>query len=211
MSRLSTLSQTAIREFYSPNSIENLITLVTIYDPLDTSKVVARICDGWTDRLTISSLNIGDPDGTNTSIAAKSTATEDLIVDLETDTTINAEDIIYGVPSGGSAAKPFIFLPLDITLPDEAEGRAPRASITIFNATRYFTPLIRRVDGPPKIKFELVLSSNPTNVEIVFDSFYISNINYNRDQVTLELSMIDYDREPFPQHTFSPSYFPGIF
>ena len=187
MSRLSTLSQTAIREFYSPNSIENLITLVTIYDPLDETKVVARICDGWTDRLTISSLNIGDPDGTNTSIAAKSTATEDLIVDLETDTTINAEDIIYGVPSGGSAAKPFIFLPLDITLPDEAEGRAPRASITIYNATRYFTPLIRR------------------------DSFYISNINYNRDQVTLELSMIDYDREPFPQHTFSPSYFPGIF
>ena len=118
MSRVSTLSQNAIREFYSPNSIDNVIILVTFYDPLDPLKVVARVCDGWTQTLT-GLVNIGDPD---------------LIVDLETDRTINAEDVIYGVI--GPDSKPFIFLPLDIVLPDETEGRAPRASITIYNATR---------------------------------------------------------------------------
>ena len=208
MSRVSTLSQNAIREFYSPNSIDNVIILVTFYDPLDPLKVVARVCDGWTQTLT-GLLNIGDPDGTNTSIAQKSTPAEDLIVDLETDRTINPEDVIYGVI--GPDSKPFIFLPLDIVLPDETEGRAPRASITIYNATRYLTPLVRRLDGPPRVKIELVLSSAPTIPEVSFEAFYVSNITYNRDQVGMELSMIDYDREPFPQYTFSPTYFPGIF
>ena len=58
---------------------------------------------------------------------------------------------------------------------------------------------------------ELVLSKTPDIVEVSFSDFYISNFTYNADSVSAELSMIDYEREPFPMHSFTPQYFPGMF
>mgnify|MGYP006921030896 CR=1 FL=1 len=48
-------------------------------------------------------------------------------------------------------------------------------------------------------------------VEATFTGFYISSFSYNADSVTADLSMVDYEREPFPMHSFTPAYFPGMF
>lgn len=117
-------------------------------------------------------------------------------------------DITYGVVSRGNS---YIFLPLEITLPQEDEAQAPRCNIVIRDVTRYLTPTIRNLTQNPKVKLEIVLSSSPDTVEVSFDGFYITNFTYNRDQVTAELQMINYEREPFPAHSFSPKYFPGLF
>lgn len=119
-----------------------------------------------------------------------------------------ADDVIYGVTSRGND---YTFLPMEITLPDEAENAAPRCSITFYDVTRYVMPVARSISGQPPIKLELVLTSAPDNVEVSFSGFKITNFTYNVDRVSADLSMISYELEPFPQYSFSPSYFPGLF
>lgn len=173
MSRLTTMSPDAIRAIFSPDSDSDLIFLLTIYDPANPTQVIARLADGFTQRIS------------------------------ETD-----DEVIYGVVSNGN---PYIFLPIEVTLPTEEEAQAPKCSITIHDVTRYIVPMIRDISGPPKIKMELVLSKTPDTVEVSFDGFYINSFTYNADTVSASLSMIDLEREPFPMHSFTPRYFPGLF
>ena len=173
MSRLTTMSPDAIRAIFSPEADSDLLFLLTIYDPTNPNTVVARICDGFTKRIS------------------------------ET-----ADEVVYGVTS---RSQDFIFLPMEISLPTEEEAQAPRCSIILRDVTRYVIPIIRTIVGPPTVKMELVLSKTPDTVEASFAGFYISNFSYSADSVTADLSMIDYEREPFPMHSFTPAYFPGMF
>lgn len=182
MSRLSSLSPEALKAVFSPESDSDLLTLVTIYDPVITTKIIARLSDGVTQRIT-TALEPGDL--------------------ITTD-----EEVIYGVVSNN---KNYTFLPMQISLPSEDDSQAPRCSLVLNDVTRFLTPIIRTIVGPPKIKLELVLSKTPDRVEVSFAHFYISSFRYNRDSVTCELSMINYEREPFPMHSFNPPNFPGLF
>jgi hypothetical protein len=96
-------------------------------------------------------------------------------------------------------------------LPSEPDSGVSVASIAINDVTRYVVPLIRTLRKPPKILLELVLNKTPNVVEVVFTDFYISSFTYSADSVSGELSMINFDREPFPQFSFTPQYFPGLF
>jgi len=173
MSRLSSMSPTAIRAVFSPESDNDLITLLTIYNPLNESEVIARLADGFTQRIS------------------------------ETD-----DEVVYGVVSNGFS---YAFIPMQISLPSEDEAQAPRCSIVLNDVTRYITPIIRTITAPPRIKLELILAKTPNVVEVSFSEFYINNFSYNAQSVTADLAMIDYEREPFPMHSFTPRYFPGMF
>ena len=119
-----------------------------------------------------------------------------------------ATEVYYGVVSRGEQ---FLFLPMELSLPSEEEAQAPKCSLVLRDVTRYVTPIIREISGPPKVKMELVLSKTPDTVEASFVGFYINSFMYTADAVTAELSMIDYEREPFPMHSFTAPYFPGLF
>lgn len=173
MSRLTTMSASALEALFASETDKDLILLVTVYNPDNPTQEVLRICDGFTQRIS------------------------------ETDT-----DVTYGVVSN---SKQFTFIPVEITLPDESEGSSPRCSITFHDVTRYIMPIARTISSRPRVKLELVLSSSPNTVEATFDSFYITNFSYTADKVVAELNMINYDIEPFPQYSFSPVYFPGLF
>jgi hypothetical protein len=167
------MSPEAIRAIFSPEADSDLLFLLTIYDPTNSSTVVARLSDGFTKRISETS-----------------------------------DEIVYGVTS---RTQDFIFLPMEISLPTEDEAQAPRCSLVLRDVTKYVIPIIRTIVGPPKVKMELVLSKTPDIVEASFSGFYISSFTYNADSVTADLSMIDYEREPFPMHAFTPAYFPGMF
>lgn len=184
MSRLTSMSPAALKAVFSPESDANLIMLVSIYNPNNPTEVLYRIADGFAD----------DPDQPGKA--------------LRLSTTTN-EQVIYGVISNG---KEYTFLPVQITLPNEDETQSPRCSITIHDVTRYLVPFIRQqLTGPAKVDISLVLSTSPNVVEATFTGFMITNVAYNATTVTAELTMVNYDREPFPQHSFSPLYFPGLF
>lgn len=173
MSRLTSMSPNALKAVFSPDSDDDLIILLTIYNPLNESEVIFRLADGFTKRIS------------------------------ETES-----DILYGVTSNGFD---YTFLPMEISLPSEDEAQAPRCSIVMHDVTRYLTPVIRTITAPPRIKLELVLTKSPDTIEVSFSDFYINNFTYNSDSVTANLAMTDYEREPFPMHSFTPRYFPGMF
>lgn len=173
MSRLTSMSPNALKAVFSPDSDDDLIILLTVYDPDNESNVIARLADGYTKRI-----------------------------------SENETEVIYGVTSN---SLDYTFLPMQISLPSEDEAQAPRCSITMYDVTRYLTPIIRTISSPPRIKLELILSKSPDIIEVSFTDFYISNFTYNAETVVAQLSMIDYEREPFPSHSFTPQYFPGMF
>lgn len=119
-----------------------------------------------------------------------------------------ADEVVHGMVSRSNN---FIYLPFQITMPDEQVASAPRCQITMFDVTRYLIPVLRTVTTPPNVLIELVMRGTPNTVEIAFDGFQMGAINYNRDQITAELVVQSLAAEPFPAHTFTPSYFPGLF
>lgn len=188
MSRLTSMSPQALKAVFSPESDADLITLLTISD-FDNTNTIIRISDNYTQRLTGT-----DPFG---------------------NPLTNDDQVVYGVESRGNK---FIFLPVTITLPSEEESSIPRCSLTIMDVTQYLIPVIRgTILRPPKLKLELILSSDPncTNngglPEVSFSQFYINSITYNADSVQCDISMISYQSEPFPCFSFTPNYFPGLF
>lgn len=175
------MSQAAIAALFKPDSSQTLITLLTIYDPADATG--ATVLTRLADNYT-QRLN-----------------------DAVTDT-----DIIYGVRrSESGTSRDYMFLPMQITLPSEEQNTAPRCSIVLNDVTRYVIPIIRALTAPPKVKLELVLNTSVSTTEVSFDKLYISSISYDANQVTAELSMIDYAVEPFPAYNFTPKQFPGLF
>lgn len=126
------------------------------------------------------------------------------------------DDIAYGVTSEGID---HIFLPFSISLPSDEASSGLRCQLTIHNATRYITPLIRSLDGPPSVRIQLVLqgassASNGTDVsspELSIDGLELNGIGYDSDSVTGVLTVESYASEPFPCHTMTPSTFPGLF
>lgn len=119
------------------------------------------------------------------------------------------EEVIYGVPSRGQN---YVFLPMDISLPNEQDTGVGSCSLTLQYVTREAIELIRtELNKPTKVQLELVLSGSPNVVEAIFPGFYITSATYNADSINFELTMINLAREPFPCYNFIPSYFPGLF
>lgn len=119
-----------------------------------------------------------------------------------------ATEIIYGVTS---RSHDYVFLPIVITLPTEEQAAAPRCNLTIHDVTRYLTPAIRDISSAPNVTIELVLASSPDTVEASFANFLMGAISYNANTVTADLTVESLTSEPFPAHTFTPSYFPGLY
>lgn len=119
----------------------------------------------------------------------------------------NDEEIVYGVKSRGND---YLFLPIEVTLPTE-EDSAPRASLTMHDVTRYLTPVIRTLPAEPAVLMELVLVTSPGVVEASFPGFVLGGISYNANTVTGELTVDGLATEPFPCHSFTPAYFPGLY
>ena len=119
-----------------------------------------------------------------------------------------ADEVIYGVTSN---SVDYTFLPIEITLPSEEQDATPRCSLTIHDVTRYLTPIIRSINQAPSVNIKLVLNSSPNVIEAEFDGLLMSGISYNASTVTAELTVESMDSEPFPAHTCTPSYFPGLF
>lgn len=120
----------------------------------------------------------------------------------------NDEDVIYGVESNGI---PYVYVPVEIILPNEDSANAPRATISISDVTRYALPALRGLTGSIDISLELVLSSSPDTVEVAFTGLKLTNITYNKSTINGELTVPSLEIEPFPVHSFTPSYFPGLF
>lgn len=118
-------------------------------------------------------------------------------------------DVVYGVTSRGND---YLFLPMQIQLPSESETGTSSCSLVINYVTSEAIELIRsKLTTPVLVTIELVMSKSTNNVEAQFPGFSITSVTYSAEQISFDLSMISYSREPFPCYSFTPANFPGLF
>lgn len=117
-------------------------------------------------------------------------------------------EVTYGTISNGIN---YQYLPLEIVLPNDDATNGPKCSLTLHDVTRYLVPTIRTLTGPPDVTLQLVLYSTPNVVEISYSGFKLTNIVYNANTITGDLTIPSLEIEPFPAHSFTPAYFPGLF
>lgn len=115
---------------------------------------------------------------------------------------------VYGCISNGQR---YLFLPFDISLPQDDKTGAVTAKLTIDNVNRQIVQYARQTKQALNITIQLVLSNNLDYVEFEFKDFKLTNVNYNGFQVSGNLSVDYLGLEPFPQGRFTPSGFPGLF
>lgn len=119
------------------------------------------------------------------------------------------------VCSGGldiiSRGENFIAYPFALTLPEDEEGRSPRARLCIDNVERQIMQAVRGLTSSPVVTVEIIRTAAPDVVEARFDDFRFTNITYDSQAVEGDLSVEDFTAEPYPAASFSPSLFPGLF
>lgn len=110
-----------------------------------------------------------------------------------------------------SRGETFAAYPFELSLPDDGEGRAPRAKLVIDNVDRVIVQAVRSLAGAPVALIEIVRAGDPDTVEARFADFRLVNVAYDALAVRGDLSIEDFTTEPFPAAVFSPSLFPGLF
>lgn len=119
-----------------------------------------------------------------------------------------ADEVVYGVTSRGND---YIFLPVEVAPPSDDPTSAPRFQISIHDVTQILIPVLRSIVGQPTVLLEYVLNSSPDTVEASFPDFLMGAITYNDNTISAELTLDSLSSEPFPAHTMTPSYLPGLF
>ena len=129
---------------------------------------------------------------------------------LSTDPTERLSEVplMYGTVS---RYETYIFIPMEVSLPDEREQAAPRAAFRISNVTRELVALVRSVTSPARAKLEVVLASDLDNVEVETPWLDIVAATTTAGDVTFELTLNSMATELWPTDAFDPSAFPGLF
>lgn len=105
----------------------------------------------------------------------------------------------------------FIAYPFKIKLPEEREGIAPLAKLTIDNVSREIIQSIRQIATPLSIDIQGVRIDDVDAVEFELPTFKLRNVDWDATQITGDLTLDDISKEPFPQRYFTPSEYPGVF
>lgn len=118
---------------------------------------------------------------------------------------------VAGVRGVVSRGLEFIFAPFAFELPGENEGGTGAARISIDAVDRRMIQIIRSATKAIRIKAEVVISSRVNAPQTSINGFRLDNADYDRQNVTIAISMGYYDQEPFPYGRFVPSKFRSMF
>lgn len=110
-----------------------------------------------------------------------------------------------------SREQAFSPFPFDLTLPDDAEGAAPAARLSIDNIDRRVVMAVRSLQSAAHVLIEIVRAAAPDVIEAKFEDFRLTDVSYDSQVVAGNLTLEDFVSEPFPAAIFSPGLFPGLF
>lgn len=105
----------------------------------------------------------------------------------------------------------FTAFPFEFAAPGEAEQGPANARIVIDNIDRRIVETIRALTTPPSVLVEIVLGSDPDEVEEDFPPFEIRTASGDRFQIAADLTDIDDDGEAAIRWGFNPSTAPALF
>lgn len=129
---------------------------------------------------------------------------------FSTDPTTRQSDtpLVYKTVSRG---RDYIYVPMEIVLPDEKTDAPPAAQIRISNVGRDMVELLRSITSPPSVVMEVILASDPDEVAISYPAFDLVQSEGDESSIRFTLSIDALVTEPFPAGSFNPSGFPSLF
>jgi hypothetical protein len=110
-----------------------------------------------------------------------------------------------------SEGKQYVAFPFQVQLPDERDDRVTGVTLRIDNVDRSIVTALRQVTTELSVSLSVILDSDPDVVEVGPYLFSLKRANYDANVVSGEMEYEDVLREPMPGHTFTPSFFPGLF
>lgn len=115
---------------------------------------------------------------------------------------------IYGCTSNNNR---YIFMPFNITLPQDDKTGAVTAKLTIDNVNRQIVQYARQTHAAINVDIQCILSNDLDTVELEYKDFKLTNVSYDAYTIEGDLSVDYLGLEPFPCGRFTPSGFPGLF
>lgn len=101
--------------------------------------------------------------------------------------------------------------PIDFTLPVD-DGESDRQVQIVFdNVGLELIEDLRAITTPIDVTIELILASNPDNVEIELGELKLQSITYDNQRISGQLYLDDFLNTEIPSEKYSPSLYPGIF
>lgn len=123
----------------------------------------------------------------------------------------NTEDII----SGGNT---YTAIGFDLVLPEDKDGTPRGAKLRIDNASQWFTPTLRTLQGEFEVTIKIAIPTNINATPPVFNSIEMEylpmqliSLQYDDQTVDGNLSYENLANQPYPGDTFSPFEFQGLF
>lgn len=101
-------------------------------------------------------------------------------------------------------------LSFEVRLPDQDPDTATVAQLRIDNVDQRIVAAVRALQSPPKVDLEVILASDPDEIEIAFTDMTLRNVTYDQAYVTGELSFEAIFVEPVSL-LMTPARFPGMF
>lgn len=98
----------------------------------------------------------------------------------------------------------------DVVLVSDNDG-PPVAKIRVPNVNREIGALLDGIDEPPVVRFDVVLASNPNQIERSFTQLKLMSASWDASMVEGELGQTDFANTPYPAMAAIPAYFPALF
>lgn len=103
--------------------------------------------------------------------------------------------------------------PFEIRLPEDSDDGQATVTLTIDNIDRTIAATIKGIppSSPPSVTVDLVIASQPDTIEMSMQGLTLRNVTGDAFQIEGELAMDEEDLIAFPEGSFTPQYFPGLF
>ena len=116
----------------------------------------------------------------------------------------NSEDIV-------SNGETFTSFPMRIRLPADDGESTREVSIEFDNVSRELIDELRTVTTPIDVKIEMILASNPDDIQITLDELKMRNVTYNKSIVSARLYLDSFLNVELTSERYSPKLYPGLF
>lgn len=131
-----------------------------------------------------------------------------VLLELQFDTVIrvvnNSEDVV-------SLTETYQAYDFKITMPEERDDRISKVNLEISNVDPSLMEALSALEEPVNIIMQLVLLSDPDEIEAGPFSFKLINISFDSQIITGTLAFEDILNESYPGHRVTPGTHPAAF
>lgn len=105
----------------------------------------------------------------------------------------------------------YIYMPMQITLPEDSDELITQARIEIDNINQGIMIAVREMTTPPTISMQVVMASTPNVVEFSGTGMILLGVDADPMTISGTLSKRHFFGEPFPGGSMLPSNFAGLY